>query len=198
FLQLNNIVTALLCYSHIINYQWLNVEVLSEDPILIIYRDFAPEKFVADFLADARQRHLRSQEVIDLVNTEAESSKNSSFRIVNGTWMAHEETIAVAKMFRRAKMMLPLIDFQDSEQWQILSYFPGGHYAPHYDYLGHKSPKQWDPWYEPTGDRFATFFLMLQPATRGGGTIFPELNVAVKPSAGDVVFWTNMDASESE
>ncbi|KAK5986457.1 hypothetical protein GCK32_005816, partial [Trichostrongylus colubriformis] len=157
----NRLDIPLFCYSHVINYQWLNVEVLSEDPILIIYRDFAPENFVADFLADARQRHLQSQRVLDLNKMEA--------RIANGTWMAHEETVAVAKMFRRARMMLPVIDFQDCEKWQVLSYFPGGHYAPHYDYLDYKSSKQWDPWYELTGYRFATFFLMLQPATRGGG-----------------------------
>ncbi|KAK5983350.1 Proline HYdroxylase [Trichostrongylus colubriformis] len=191
--QLND---SLSCYSHIINYQWLNVEVLSEDPILIIYRDFASEKFVTDFLADARQRHLKSQEVVDRDKMEAGSRKTSSSRIANGTWMAHEETIAVAKMFKRAKMMLPAIDFQDGENWQILSYFPGGHYAPHYDYLDYKSPEQWDQWYKNSGDRFATFFLMLQPAIRGGGTVFPKLNVSVKASAGDAVFWTNMDATE--
>ncbi|KAK5966214.1 Fe2OG dioxygenase domain-containing protein, partial [Trichostrongylus colubriformis] len=30
------------------------------------------------------------------------------------------------------------------------------------------------------------------------GTVFPKLNVSVKPSAGDAVFWTNMDATESK
>ncbi|KAK5964662.1 Oxoglutarate iron-dependent oxygenase domain containing protein, partial [Trichostrongylus colubriformis] len=189
---------SLFCYSHIINYQWLNVEVLSEDPILIIYRDFAPEKFVADFLSDARQRYLESQKVVDMDNTKGETYKTSSSRIANGTWMDHEETMAVAKMFKRAKMMLPAIDFQYCERWQILSYSPGGHYAPHYDYFEYKSSEQWDQWYKNSGNRFATFFLMLQPATRGGGTVFPNLNVSVKASAGDAVFWTNMDATESK
>uniref|UniRef100_A0A183GT92 Fe2OG dioxygenase domain-containing protein n=1 Tax=Heligmosomoides polygyrus TaxID=6339 RepID=A0A183GT92_HELPZ len=78
----------------------------------------------------------------------------------------------------------------------ILSYHPGGHYAPHYDYLTFKSTAQWDSWTKMLKNRFATFLLSLQRAAKGGGTVFPHLDVTVMPSPGDVIFWTNMDAHE--
>ncbi|KAK5974578.1 hypothetical protein GCK32_013609 [Trichostrongylus colubriformis] len=53
---------SLFCYTRIFHYERLNVEVLSEDPILIIYKHFAPKKFVDDFLTDARKKSLRVQQ----------------------------------------------------------------------------------------------------------------------------------------
>ncbi|KAK6044980.1 hypothetical protein COOONC_17515, partial [Cooperia oncophora] len=115
--------------------------------------------------------------------------KESSSREANGTWLSHEETSGVAKMFRRVKTMLPSINFTASELWQVLSYYPGGHYAPHFDFITYTSPKQWDSWMTKYGNRMATLLLMLQPATKGGGTLFPKLRATVMPSRGDAIFW---------
>ncbi|KAK6060110.1 hypothetical protein COOONC_02239 [Cooperia oncophora] len=164
--QLNE---SLSCYSYVFNYQRLNVEVLSEDPILIIFRNFASEKYVADFLSDVRKREFEKQMVIDNEKNEPGRVKEITGRIANGTWFLYEETSGVGKMFRRVKAMLPSINFKSCEQWQVLSYHPGGHYAPHFDYLNYTSSKQWDLWMNRYGNRMATFLLMLQPATKGGG-----------------------------
>ncbi|PIO75278.1 oxidoreductase, 2OG-Fe(II) oxygenase family protein [Teladorsagia circumcincta] len=99
-------------------------------------------------------------------------------------------------MFSRVKAMLPSVNFGISEPWEVLSYKPEGHYALHYDYLNYSSPEEWDSWRRDYGDRFATFLLMLQPATKGGGTVFPSVGATVMPSSGDALFWTNMKASE--
>uniref|UniRef100_A0A7I4YS00 Fe2OG dioxygenase domain-containing protein n=1 Tax=Haemonchus contortus TaxID=6289 RepID=A0A7I4YS00_HAECO len=189
---------SLFCYTNIYNYQKLDVEVLSEDPILIIYRNFAPATFVADFLADARRRQFDNQLVVDHEKQEPDSFKTSPSRRVNGTWFEHEETSGVAKMFRRVQTMLPFVNLMYSEQWQVLSYVPGGHYAPHYDLLNYASAEQLDAYTKVNGDRFATFLLMLQPATQGGGTVFPYLGITVMPSPGDAVFWTNMNVSREK
>ncbi|PIO75277.1 oxidoreductase, 2OG-Fe(II) oxygenase family protein [Teladorsagia circumcincta] len=117
-------------------------------------------------------------------------------RKVNGAAINHEETSAVAKMFGRVKAMLPSVNFEISEPWQVLLYNTGGYCALHYDYLNYSSPKEWDSWRRDYGDRFATFLLVLQPATKGGGTVFPLLDTTVMPAAGDALFWTNMNASE--
>ncbi|PIO75265.1 oxidoreductase, 2OG-Fe(II) oxygenase family protein [Teladorsagia circumcincta] len=111
-------------------------------------------------------------------------------RRVRDAAIEHEETIAVAKMFSRVKAMLPSVNFGISEPWEVLSYKPEGHYALHYDYLNYSSPEEWDSWRRDYGDRFATFLLMLQPATKGG------VGATVMPSSGDALFWTNMKASQ--
>ncbi|KAK6059209.1 oxidoreductase, 2OG-Fe(II) oxygenase family protein, partial [Cooperia oncophora] len=133
--------------------------------------------------------------VVDNEKDKPGSVKEISAREANGTWLSHEETSEVAKMFRRVKAMLPSINFESSEKWQILSYYPGGHYAPHFDYITYTSPKQWSYWMKNYGQRMATFLLMLQPATKGGGTLFPKLRATVMPSRGDAIFWANMNAT---
>lgn len=186
---------SLYCYTHIHNYQRLNVEVLSEDPILIIFREFASAEMVAGLLTDLNEVQLVPTQVVNR-DVEDFQTKNDTGRRANGTFLHHEHSDKFAQMFRRAKAMLPFVNFGSAENWQILSYHPGGHYAPHYDYLTFKSTAQWDSWTKMLKNRFATFLLSLQRAAKGGGTVFPHLDVTVMPSPGDVVFWTNMDAHE--
>ncbi|KAK6018977.1 oxidoreductase, 2OG-Fe(II) oxygenase family protein [Ostertagia ostertagi] len=187
--QLNE---SLSCYSSIINYQRIDVEVLSEDPILVVFRKFASDNYVAGFLADAKKKKYHTAEIIHPNGTYSKQT----VRRAREAAFEHEETIGVAKVFRRVKAMLPSVNFEISEPWAILSYRPGGHYALHYDYLDYSSPEEWDSWRRDYGDRFATFLLMLQPATKGGGTVFPSLGTTVMPSSGDALLWTNMNANE--
>lgn len=49
-------------------------------------------------------------------------------------------------------------------------YEPGGHYAPHYDYLiDTGDPSTYDWWMTHFGNRLATFLLILETASKGGG-----------------------------
>ncbi|PIO75274.1 oxidoreductase, 2OG-Fe(II) oxygenase family protein [Teladorsagia circumcincta] len=136
--------------------------------------------------------------VVDVGEVSAENIVDSTARRANGTFANHEEFSGVAKMFRRIETMIPFVNFRSAEPWQILSYHRGGHYAPHWDYIEYNSPEQWPEWRKWYGERFATFLLMLQPATRGGGTAFPEIHSTVMPSAGDAIFWTNVNVYEEQ
>ncbi|VDO39399.1 unnamed protein product [Haemonchus placei] len=192
---------SLFCYTHVFNYQRLNVEVLSEDPILIVYRNLASAKQVADFIADARQLQLYQQAAMDIQDTISIDYEYTG-RKANGTWSDHEGSAGIAKLFKRVKAMIPFVRFH-GEPWQIatsqiLFYRRGGHYAPHHDYIEYQSPKQWDYWKVMYGERFATFLVMLQPATKGGGTVFPLIHTTVMPSAGDAIFWTNTNVYEEQ
>ncbi|VDO76197.1 unnamed protein product [Heligmosomoides polygyrus] len=159
-----------------LNYQRLNVEVLFEDPILVIFRDFASQKEVTEFLADAKKQKLLLQKVVDMTNETSTKRVIRNDRVANGTFISHEGTTAIAKIFKKAKAMIPFVNFEYSEEWQILSYLPGGHYGPHYDYLDYDSEAQWDSWMETHGNRFATFLLVLQNANKGGGQLLKDKN----------------------
>ncbi|KAK6010487.1 hypothetical protein OSTOST_24485, partial [Ostertagia ostertagi] len=106
--------------------------------------------------------------VVDVNETSTEDVVDFTSRRANGTFAAHGGTKGLAKMFRRIEEMIPFVNFGPAEPWQILSYHSGGHYAPHWDYIQYNSPEQWNIWRRRYGERFATFLLMLQPATRGG------------------------------
>lgn len=56
---------------------------------------------------------------------------------------------------------------------QILSYNPGGHYAPHFDYIPftNEEEKEKSEMDEKYGNRFLTFLFILQTAKKGGGKL---------------------------
>ncbi|VDO18257.1 unnamed protein product [Heligmosomoides polygyrus] len=184
---------SLSCYSRVIKYQRLHLEVLNEDPILLVFRDFITEQDINVFLEEIRQDEQLPLQVVD---TEPESLayKDDTHRRANGSFIQHYAFTGVSRIFRHAKAMLPFLNLDNSESWQILSYQPGGHYTPHTDYIIYTSEKQWDDLTKKWGNRFATFLLVLQSAEEGGGTVFPKLNKTVRVSPGDAIFWTNMNA----
>lgn len=187
---------SLFCYTNVYNYQRLNVEVLSEDPVLIVFRKFASDEEVAGVLEDVKKEELHAAKVVDQ-DAEGVAAMEGPGRRTNVTFVAHEKTARIALIFRRAKAMIPFVKFENSEIWQILSYHPGGHYAPHWDYLFFKSEEQKDVLSKEMGNRFATFLFSLQSASKGGGTVFPEVGITVMPTPGDAVFFTNMHPDES-
>lgn len=61
-----------------------------------------------------------------------------------------------------------------------------GHYAPHYDHLDENPDiNKNDIWMQKYGNRLATYLLLVKTATKGGGTIFPNLNLVVQPDLGN-------------
>ncbi|EPB76324.1 oxidoreductase, 2OG-Fe(II) oxygenase family protein [Ancylostoma ceylanicum] len=131
----------------------------------------------------------------------------SRHREANGTNFFHEEGAGIAAVFRKVEKSIPAVDFQTSEQWQIipfyvvlanscievLSYKPGGHYVPHHDYYDYESEDYWDDTMRNFGNRFATLLLVLKTADQGGETVYPLLQRTITPEAGDVLFWTDLD-----
>lgn len=71
------------------------------------------------------------------------------------------------------------LDDVNAESLQVVSYGIGGHYEPHVDYFNsvHRSE-------EPGQDRMATLLFYLSDVQAGGATVFPFLDVAVRPSKG--------------
>ncbi|WKY04374.1 hypothetical protein Q1695_005405 [Nippostrongylus brasiliensis] len=180
------------CYAYVHNYQSLKIEVLERDPIIVIFRDFISKAQLSDLLVDIRKTNFTPTEIIV---HEKQAPPDDNYRVTNGSWFDHEETRSFSAIFRTAKAMIPSINFDMSEQWQVLSYQRGGHFAPHSDtygkdYVGTDDMRIQD---QKHGIRFATFLLLLQRAQRGGGTVFPLLDFTVHPSPGDVLFWTSID-----
>ena len=47
------------------------------------------------------------------------------------------------------------------------------------------------------GARFMTFMIYLSDVESGGHTVFPSIDIFVKPKAGDALFWFNLDSNGS-
>ena len=76
-----------------------------------------------------------------------------------------------------------------AEVLQVVSYGAGGHYEPHVDYFGNNMVDL------ERGDRVATMLFYVSEdeddAVVGGATVFPFLDLAVKPERGSALFWYN-------
>ncbi|KAK6040710.1 hypothetical protein COOONC_21788, partial [Cooperia oncophora] len=93
----------------------LNTEVISRDPIVLVLHEFISKQNIDEFLAETREMEMEMETVVDY--NYKESYDNA--RQANGTWIAHEETIAASKVFRRAKSMMPFINFDPGDYWQV-------------------------------------------------------------------------------
>lgn len=130
------------------------------------------------FLSYVNKKDLVSQKVL----SKEEPTQKS--RVANGSWFYHKEAPEVAAMYQRTVDVIPHVDFGKAELWSVLSYTPGGHYAPHHDYLAYRDQSEWDWWMTNYGNRMATFLLVLKTADVGGGTVFPLLDTTVIPELG--------------
>ena len=78
---------------------------------------------------------------------------------------------------------------ENGEGLQVLRYRPGAQYTPHYDYF--------DPTHAGSvtnllrgGQRVASLVCYLNTPTKGGATVFPELQLEVAPVKGNAVFFS--------
>ncbi|CAG2114616.1 unnamed protein product, partial [Medioppia subpectinata] len=82
-----------------------------------------------------------------------------------------------------------------ADSYNAIKYGVGGHYAYHYDVVAPNGATVGDRVYAQDLKRVATWINYLSDVDAGGDTIFPKLNVAIKPMKGAALFWYNLKAS---
>lgn len=75
------------------------------------------------------------------------------------------------------------------EGLQILRYEVGTEYKPHYDYFDPDSSGT-SKLLERGGQRVGTLIIYLSEPEKGGGTVFPDVNLEVTPKRGNAVFFS--------
>lgn len=92
---------------------------------------------------------------------------------------ARENIIVAAVLRRIAKATKSNIE--NGEHLSLLRYSPGQEYRPHLDVIG-----------AAQNQRTTTAIIYLNEGYRGGDTIFPLLDIAVKPRAGGLLVFNNL------
>jgi prolyl 4-hydroxylase len=77
---------------------------------------------------------------------------------------------------------------EQGEGLQVLRYGPGGHTAPHFDFLIPSNPSNVAS-INRSGQRVATLMVYLNDVPGGGGTVFPEVGLSVSPRRGNAVYF---------
>jgi prolyl 4-hydroxylase len=162
------------------------VNILSHmrDPNIVVVGNFLSDDECDGLIEGAKPRLARSLTVA----TQTGGEELNADRTSNGMFYARSENELVARIERRLAQLTrwPL---DNGEGLQILHYRPGAEYKPHYDYFEPSEPGT------PTilkrgGQRVATIIMYLHEPTKGGGTVFPDVNLEVAPKRGHAVFFS--------
>ncbi|GMS84963.1 hypothetical protein PENTCL1PPCAC_7138, partial [Pristionchus entomophagus] len=188
---------GLQCHIYRIFLYTVKVEVRSLEPFLIVRKEFIPTDYTDAFLEEIRKEELAIQTT---VNQKTGKNAPSVCRNTNGAFLPHHRYGISSKIFRHIQQRFPSIDFRKAEQFQVLSYNSGGHYAPHFDYLDYASEEVASrcQWYREGGNRLMTFLFIMKTADKGGGTVFPRIATSVLPTKGDAIVWLNMEADNGK
>lgn len=155
------------------------VEVLSkfDDPYIVLFGGFLDDS-ECDILIDlAKPRVTRS-----LTTTGLHESRTSY-----GTFLGRGETETVKIIEDRISKVINW-PVDHGENIQILRYLPGAEYKPHYDYFDVSLPES-SELLKRGGQRLGTLIMYLSDTEEGGCTVFPDINLRVKPKRGNALFF---------
>jgi prolyl 4-hydroxylase len=74
------------------------------------------------------------------------------------------------------------VPIEHAEGLQVLHYGPGQEYKAHYDFFGQNSPAA-------RNNRISTLIIYLNDVEEGGETVFPLLQLEVKPKRGSALYF---------
>jgi prolyl 4-hydroxylase len=147
-------------------------EILCSEPLVSVIKGFMSHsdcdeliKFVADDLRKSKETHFDG---ITTVTT----ARTGSEKVIS------DEKCGANKRQRRA--LSKLIDIKKCffEHSVIINYKDGQQYKPHFDQGEGLEYK-----------RLATAICYLNDVEEGGETVFPKLNITVKPQKGDLLYF---------
>ena len=84
-------------------------------------------------------------------------------------------------------------EMRSAEEWFAGVYSAGGFYNPHLDALNiHDENIPMAQYFDPRTDNRLATILAYHTDVVGGFTVFDQLGIAVKPTAGSALFWYNL------
>ena len=161
------------------------IEVLSWSPRIFVYHHF---------LSDAECDYLRYQATPFLVpstvvdHTRPDGRKSDNRRRSEGMFFPKHHFDPVLSDIEKRISLLTLMPLENGEPIQVLHYSVGGEYQPHYDYFNENTVGGASH-LNRGGQRVASFLMYLNSPDAGGETLFPIVNVQVKPIKGDALLF---------
>lgn len=128
------------------------------------------------------------------------NGKKGSERTSSQAWIKPTEIPCLDKLSKYVSSVTGY-PMENQEEWQLLRYYPGEEYKPHYDaanpntedYEEVKNNEYNMDW----GQRVYTFFIYLNDVPEGGETLFPQLDLKFKPHRGRAILWENLTEDRS-
>lgn len=162
---------------------------LNEEPLVCLFEDFLEEREIEALLAAA------ANQMQEALVSAAGSGVRSDNRSGSNCWVKHSHDRVISGLAERVAEIVGL-PLEQAESLQVIHYGPGQEYAPHYD--------AWDPTTERGrrcmahgGQRLLTCLLYLNEPSAGGNTLFPRLDLEIRPLRGRMLLFHNCHPDSS-
>ncbi|XP_069668612.1 prolyl 4-hydroxylase subunit alpha-1-like isoform X2 [Periplaneta americana] len=153
-------------------------------PLIMKYHDIIYDREIETLISNAMQEMLPP--------TSVEPNKHQTeiprYRVAKIAWFDENNNQFVAKVNQRASDIMGLY-LTSAEKLQIVNYGIGGQYDPHFDFF--REGEYENTVYEDN-NRIATILFYLSDVKQGGATVFPYLNLTIRPQKGAAVVWYNL------
>lgn len=162
--------------------------VLSNSPIVDALHGMLTSAQCRHLIAVATPRFKRSV-VVDA--TTGKSVENVD-RTSSSVFLERNETPTIVSIQAHASKAAGMPE-SHLERLQVVRYYPGQFYKPHYDYLENSTEDVLQH-----GQRVITVFVYLndlRDEETGGGTRFPHLDLVVRPEEGKAALWHDVTSS---
>lgn len=160
----------------------------------------SPDIFrVYDILTNEEASYLRKLAKTRLLRSTVQSrygSLTTDYRIAKTAWLSTKLDPIIEKIEKRLSDIFHL-NMTSSEDLQVVNYGLAGYYGPHLDSSRETSASDKKRSSVAISkladnDRLATILIYLNHVEAGGATVFPRLNLTVKPIERSAVFWYNL------
>jgi prolyl 4-hydroxylase len=159
-----------------------DMTILSWSPRVFLYHNFlTPEE--CQKIIDMGKDHLVRSQVVG-----KNASKTIEDRSSYGAWIPYEDSEWIDKKISAVTHM----PVESMEQLHLLRYNPTQQYKPHYDWFRRDLSEDQERTIVERGQRLATFITYLNEVEEGGETIFPKINLKVKPKRGEGLLFYNL------
>ena len=146
--------------------------VLHKEPLVMKFEQLLTDDECRQLIETAAPRLSESKLVNKVV---------SDIRTSRGMFFKEEENPFIHRIEKRISELMN-VPIEHAEGLQVLNYGPGQEYKAHYDFFGQNSPSAGN-------NRISTLIIYLNDVEEGGETVFPLLQLAVKPKRGSALYF---------
>ena len=146
--------------------------VLHQEPLIVRFERLLSDDECRQLIEAAAPRLEESRLVNKIV---------SEIRTSRGMFFEEEESPLIRRIEYRVSQLMN-VPVEHAEGLQVLHYGPGQEYREHYDFFGRNSPAA-------RNNRISTLIIYLNDVEEGGETVFPLLQLAVKPKRGSALYF---------
>jgi len=158
-------------------------------PRVLYWENFLSDEECDSIIAENVPRLKRSSVANpDKIEKSKDLSRIDEVRTSSGAWIGRSSDNPIIKKFTKRVSMWSTLPKSHGEDIQFLEYQPGQYYKPHYDFF---DPEIYSAFLVDGGQRVASVLCFLNDVPKGGETLFPEVNLSVKPKKGAAIVWFN-------